>query len=62
MSKKILVGICVFGFFLRLGYIFFVGADPIFPDEYRFLEEAESTKFYFCVDEKESKVFSFEIY
>jgi hypothetical protein len=42
MSKKILVGICVFGLFLRLGYVFFVGADPIFPDEYRFLEEAES--------------------
>ena len=42
MNKKILVGICVFGLFLRLGYVFFVGADPIFPDEYRFLEEAES--------------------
>ncbi|XXK21839.1 ArnT family glycosyltransferase [Arenicellales bacterium nBUS_48] len=42
MNKKILLGICVFGLFLRLGYIFFVGADPVFPDEYRFLEEAES--------------------
>jgi 4-amino-4-deoxy-L-arabinose transferase-like glycosyltransferase len=42
MNKKILLGICVLGFFLRLGYVFFVGADLVFPDEYRFLEEAKS--------------------
>ena len=42
MNKKILFGICVFGLILRLGYVFFTGTEPIFPDEYRFLEEAES--------------------
>lgn len=42
MNKKILLGICVFGFFLRVGYIFFTGIEPVFPDEFRFLKEAES--------------------
>ena len=42
MNKKILFGICVFGFFLRLGYVFFAGTELVYPDEHRFLEEAES--------------------
>jgi len=42
VNYRALLGVCGFGLFLRIAFIFLSNAEVMFPDEQRFLEEAES--------------------